>query len=293
MIKSLFSPGHTACAGCGQAIAVKLVVDTIGSDMIVTNATGCLEVFSAFYPYSSWNVPFIHSLFENSAAVASGIQSALLHSGNTKTVVVSQAGDGGTADIGLQALSGAWERGQNILSICFDNEAYMNTGIQRSGLTPYGADTTTSPAGKKLIGNLRPKKNMVEIALAHNCVYVATATVGYPVDLQNKIKKAITLTGPKYVQILVPCPLGWRHAPELTYEISRLAVQTALFPLVEYEHSQLTKVLKLKEIKPPEEYLKLQNRFKHLFTEQSKQEIEIIRQIAQTNIKKYNLSTSF
>jgi len=207
-IKGLFVSGHTACSGCGQSMAVKLIFNEIGPNVVVANSTGCLEVFSTAYPCSAWRVPFVHSLFENSAAVASGVEAALAHLGKTDTMVVSQAGDGGSADIGLQALSGMWERGHNILSICYDNEAYMNTGIQRSGLTPFGASTSTSPVGKEWKGNWRPKKNMPEIAMAHNCAYVATATIGYHADLIRKVRKAKSIKGPKYLQVLVPCPLG-------------------------------------------------------------------------------------
>jgi len=289
-MEKFFIKGHTACAGCGQAIAAKLVIDTIGKNAIVVNATGCLEVFSTWYPYSSWRVPFLHSLFENSAAVASGVESALRHLGKENITVLSQAGDGGTADIGLQALSGMWERGHNILSICYDNEAYMNTGIQRSSLTPIKTDTTTTPVCKESSGNPTPKKDLVGIALAHNCVYVATATVGYPVDLQRKIKKAISIKGPKFIHILTPCPLGWYHLPELTYEVSKLAVESCLFPLVEYENTKLVSVFKPKEIKSVEEYLKLQARFKHLFKDEFKSEIEILKNISKHNIEKYNIN---
>ncbi|OGX22983.1 MAG: pyruvate ferredoxin oxidoreductase [Omnitrophica WOR_2 bacterium RIFCSPHIGHO2_02_FULL_45_21] len=286
--KHLFSSGHTACAGCGQAIAARLVVDATGKNTIIANNTGCLEVFSTKYPESAWGVPWIHSLFENAAAVASGIEAALKYLGSKdKITVISQAGDGGTADIGLQALSGMWERGHDILSICYDNEAYMNTGIQRSGLTPFDTNTSTTPIGFQSAGNPRPKKPMPEIALAHGLPYVATASTGYPQDIQKKIKKAISIKGPKYIQIHVPCPLGWRHDSQLTYDIAKLAVETGLYPLVEYENGKLTAVRKLTKIKPVEEYLKFQGRFKHILS--SAEQIKQIQAIADSNIERYGL----
>ena len=286
--KHLFGSGHTACAGCGQAIAARLVVDVTGKNTIIANNTGCLEVFSTKYPESAWGVPWIHSLFENAAAVASGIEAALKYLGiKDKITVISQAGDGGTADIGLQALSGMWERGHDIISICYDNEAYMNTGVQRSGLTPFGTSTSTSPSGAKSTGNPILKKPMPEIALAHGLPYVATASTGYPHDVQRKIKKAVSIKGPKYIQIHVPCPLGWRHDPQITYDIAKLAVETGLYPLIEYENGKLSAVRKLTKIKPVEEYLKFQGRFKHILglPEQLKQ----IQAIADNNIEKYGL----
>jgi pyruvate ferredoxin oxidoreductase beta subunit len=287
--KSLFASGHTACAGCGQSLAARLVLDAAGPNTIVANNTGCLEVFSTKYPESAWCVPWIHSLFENAAAVASGIEAALKFQGKKdKISVIAQAGDGGTADIGMQALSGMWERGHDVLAICYDNEAYENTGIQRSGLTPYDASTTTSPSGTQSSGNPRPKKPMPEIANAHGIVYVATASVGFPQDLQKKVKKAVSIKGPKYLQIHVPCPLGWGSSPELTYQIARLAVQTGLYPLIEYEKGLLTGVFKITP-KPVEEYLKLQRRFRHVIN--NPDELARIQEIADNNIKKYSLSS--
>jgi pyruvate ferredoxin oxidoreductase beta subunit len=286
--ESLFASGHTACAGCGQSLAARLVADAAGPSTIIANNTGCLEVFSTKYPESAWCVPWIHSLFENAAAVASGIEAALKFQGKKDRVsVIAQAGDGGTADIGMQALSGMWERGHDVLSVCFDNEAYENTGIQRSGLTPYDASTTTSPSGRQSFGNPRLKKPIPEIANAHGIVYVATASVGFPHDLQKKIKKAIGLKGPKYVQIHVPCPLGWGSEPALTVQIAKLAVQTGLCPLIEYERGVLTGVFKITP-KPVEEYLKLQRRFRHVIG--NPEEVAKIQEIANNNINRYNLS---
>ncbi|MCM8782785.1 MAG: thiamine pyrophosphate-dependent enzyme [Candidatus Omnitrophica bacterium] len=285
----LFASGHTACAGCGQAIAARLVVEAAGANTIIANNTGCLEVFSTKYPESSWGVPWIHSLFENAAAVASGIESALKYLGKKENInVICQAGDGGTADIGLQALSGMFERGHDCLAICYDNEAYMNTGIQRSGLTPFATSTTTTPPGRYSLGNPTLKKAVPEIAVAHGIPYVATASVGYPQDLQKKIKKALSIKGPKYVQIHVPCPLGWRHPPHLTFKVAKLAVETGLYPLFEYEKGVLISVRKIIP-QPVEEYLKLQVRFYHIL--KTPETVSKIQEIANNNIKRYNLLT--
>lgn len=288
--KPLLAPGHTACAGCGQAIAARLVIDAAGSNTIVANSTGCLEVFTTKYPESAWEIPWIHSLFENSAAVASGIEAALRYLGKKEAInVIAQGGDGGSADIGLQAISGMFERGQDILYVCYDNEAYMNTGVQRSGLTPFHSNTSTSPAGSASYGNIRPKKPMPEIALAHGIPYVATATVAFVPDLQRKVKKALSIKGPKYIQVHVPCPLGWRHAPELTLEIAKIAAETGLYPIIEYENGTLIGVRKITP-RPVEDYLKPQGRFKHLF--KSPEEIKKIQAIADNNILRYGLAAS-
>jgi pyruvate ferredoxin oxidoreductase beta subunit len=268
-------------------MAARLVIDAAGKNTIVVNNTGCLEVFSTKYPESSWEVPWVHSLFENCAAVASGVESALKYLGKKDSInVIAQAGDGGTADIGLQALSGMLERGHDILFVCYDNEAYMNTGVQRSGLTPFDTNTTTSPAGAQSSGNLRPKKPMPEITMAHGIPYVATSSVGYPQDVQRKVKKALSIKGPKYLQIHVPCPLGWRHASGLTYEVAKLAVETGLYPLIEYENGKLAAVRQVQP-KAVEEYLKVQGRFKHLL--KNPEEIKKIQEIADRNIEKYGL----
>ena len=282
----LFVSGHTACSGCGQAIAARLVVDSLGKDTIVCNATGCLEVFSTKCPQSSWCIPWIHSLFENAAAVASGIEAALKYLGKKNIKVCAFAGDGGTSDIGLQALSGMLERGHDVLFCCFDNEAYMNTGIQRSGLTPYEASTTTSPAGKIWQGNWRPKKPVVEICAAHFIPYAASASVGFPQDLQRKIKKAASISGPKYIQIHCPCPLGWGFDSSLTLEIAKNAVLSGLYPLVEYEYGKLTKVFKISK-KPVTEYIKPQRRFRHLLKDEKA--LEELQKVADRNIEYYKL----
>ena len=288
----LIAPGHAMCAGCGQSIAARIVVDTAGPDTIVVNATGCLEVSTSLFPTSSWEVPWIHSLFENTAAVAAGIEAALKSQGKQDEVkVIAQAGDGGTADIGLQALSGMWERGHDVLYVCYDNAAYMNTGVQRSSLTPYGASTTTSPAGSHSMGNPFREKDMLKIAAAHHIPYAASASVGYPRDLRRKIKKALSIKGPKYLHVLVPCPLGWRHETRLSVKLGQLAVKTGLFPMVEYEYGELTSSHKLKEVLNVEEYLKLQGRFAHLFEDsaESRQHLKRIQDLSDYNVKYYGL----
>ncbi len=283
----MFKPGHTACAGCGQALAARLVIETAGSNTIVVNNTGCLEVFSTPYPESAWGVPWIHSLFENAAAVASGVEAALIYLGKKNgTNVIAQGGDGSTADIGLQALSGMLERGHDVLYVCYDNEAYMNTGVQRSGLTPFSTATTTSPTGAQSLGNIRPKKPMPEIALAHGIPYVATCSAAFTQDLQRKVKKAISIKGPKYIQIHAYCPLGWRYELDVTLEVAKLAVETGLYPLIEYENGALISRRAITP-KPVEEYLKLQGRFKHLLN--NPEAIKVIQEIADNNIKRYGL----
>ena len=290
--ENLFDCGHTACSGCGEAIGARRVLKVAGKNIIATDSTGCLEVFTTRYPESSWGVPFIHSLFENSAAVASGVEVALKALGRDgETKVIAQGGDGGTADIGLQALSGMFERGHDILYVCYDNEAYMNTGVQRSGLTPFDCMTSTSPPGKFSWGNQHRKKDIPAIAVAHGIPYVATSSVAFPRDIENKVKKALSITGPKYIQIHVPCPLGWRSKPEHTIKIAELAVKTGLYPIYEVENGDVTGTRKLFDVVPVEEYLKLQGRFAHLFKKDGgKNEIKKIQEIANENIKKFHLN---
>jgi pyruvate ferredoxin oxidoreductase beta subunit len=264
-----FAPGHRACIGCGEALAVRLVSKTLGEDVIIANATGCMEIVSSPLPFTSWRVPWIHTLFENTAAVASGVEAgikALTRKGkySRKTKVVAMAGDGGTADIGIQALSGALERGHEFIYICFDNEAYMNTGVQRSSSTPFGASTTTAPAGKRSIGQTTWKKNMPAIAAAHDISYVATACPSYPFDLMNKVEKAMKIEGPAYLHVLSVCPTGWRSPPDATIKMGRLAVETGIFPLYEIENGKYKMNLDFTHLRPVEEYLKLQGRFRHL-----------------------------
>jgi len=268
--KEYFAPGHRACQGCAEALAVRLVAKALGRNVIVASATGCMEIVSSPLPFTSWRVPWFHVAFENAAAVASGIESglkALMRKGRLpqkKITVIGMAGDGGTADIGLQALSGALERGHDMVYICTDNEAYMNTGIQRSSSTPFGASTTTSPAGKVKAGQITWKKNMPAIAAAHNIPYVATACPSYPIDLVQKVKKADAVEGPAYVQILSVCPTGWRSAPDQSIKLGRLAVETGAFPLYEIENGKYHLSIDFPKLRPLKDYIKLQGRFRHL-----------------------------
>jgi len=295
--KSLIAPGHRACAGCGQLIAAHAVTRALGPDVIIANSTGCLEVTTTPYPQSSWKMPWIHSLFENSSAVASGVLAALRQKKQDKKYkVVAQGGDGGSFDIGFGLISGMWERGENILYIAYDNEAYANTGVQASGATPWAASTTTTPAGTgstiDAIGSHQRKKDMIAIALAHGLNYVAQSTAGYIDDIEAKVKKAVETDGPSYIQILVPCVPGWKTNSADSVKIGRLATQTGLYPLLEYENGELVKAMKVptKKVKV-EEYLKLQGRFAHLFkTKQGREQIKKIQEIADKNIKRYGLS---
>ena len=268
--KEYFTPGHRACQGCAEALAVRLVAKALGKNVVVASATGCMEIVSSPLPFTNWKVPWIHVAFENAAAVASGAEAgtkALIRKGKLTdkgTVFLGMGGDGATSDIGLQALSGAFERGHNFLYICYDNEAYMNTGIQRSSATPFGAATTTSPAGKLKPGQVTWKKNMPEIAVAHNIPYVATACSSYPFDLIKKVEKAARIQGPAYVHILSICPTGWRLPPDKAIWIGRLAVETGVFPLYEVEQGKYRITLDVGELRPVKEYLKPQGRFRHL-----------------------------
>ncbi|MCX5894582.1 MAG: pyruvate synthase subunit PorB [Proteobacteria bacterium] len=268
--KEYFAPGHRACIGCGEALAVRHVCKALGKDVIIANATGCMEIISSALPTTTWRVPWIHSLFENTAAVASGIESGLKvlqrkgRGPDKKVTVVAMGGDGSTCDIGLQALSGAMERGHNFIYVCFDNEAYMNTGIQRSSSTPFGATTTTSPAGKKGIGQVTWKKNMPAIAAAHSIPYVATACPSYPFDLFEKVKRAKEIEGPAYIHVFSVCPTGWRSAPELSVKLGRLAVETGVFPLYEIVHGEYKLSMDCSPLRPLVEYTKVQGRFRHM-----------------------------
>ncbi len=278
--KESFVPGHRACIGCGEALAVRLACKALGDNVIVVNATGCMEIVASQLPYTSWRLPWIHTLFENTAAVASGIEAgikAMKRKGRGprgEVKVVGIAGDGGTSDIGLQALSGAMERGHDFLYLCFDNEAYMNTGIQRSSATPFGASTTTSPAGKVSLGQFSWKKNMPAIAIAHNIPYVATACPSYPFDLIDKVAKGLAVPGPAYIHILSVCPTGWRCATDLTIKLGRLAVETGIFPLYEVENGKYKLSVEVPRLRPVKDYMKLQGRFRHL----SDDTIDLIQQ---------------
>jgi len=290
--KTLLSPGHRACAGCGQLLAARIVADTLGPETIIANATGCLEVTTTPYPETSWGMPWIHSLFENAAAVASGIYAALKAKGLEKKIkVVAQGGDGGTYDIGFGLISGMWERGEDILYICYDNEAYMNTGVQASGATPAFTHTTTTPAGKISLGEKQNKKDLPAIAIAHGLPYVATATAGFPLDIVAKVKKSLTFEGPKYLQILSPCVPGWGYETNLGIKIGKLAQQTGIWPVFEAEFGKITKAMKV-PANPLQvsEYLKLQKRYAHLFKdEKGKETIAQIQKLADFKIEKFGL----
>jgi len=287
--KEFFSAGHRACQGCGEALAVRLMCKALGEDTVIASATGCMEIVSSMYPATAWGVPWIHVAFENAAAVASGVDGGLKSlRGKGKIAdrdvkVVGMAGDGGTMDIGLQALSGAMERGHDMLFVCFDNEAYMNTGIQRSSGTPMGASTTTAPAGKVSMGQKTWKKNVTEIMVAHNVKYVATACPSYPLDFIRKVEKAKKVKGPSYIHCFSVCPTGWRCPSNQTISLGRLAVETGMFPLYEVingkYHLSADMPKKLKSIK---DYFKTQGRFRHL----SEDEIDMIQHRVNTEYKK-------
>ena len=268
--QELFAEGNRGCQGCGEALALRQLMKVAGRDSIVCSATGCMEIISSPYPETAWRVPWIHVAFENAAAVASGVEAGIkilrkhgrYH--DRRINVIAIGGDGGTADIGLQALSGALERGHDFTYICTDNEAYMNTGIQRSSSTPYGASTTTSPSGKVSIGQETRKKNLPMIVAAHEIPYLATCCPSYPLDLMDKASKAFSTEGPTYLHVFSSCPTGWRHASDMAIEIGRLAVETGVFPLFEIKNGKLSLSIKMDKRKPVVEYLKPQGRFRHL-----------------------------
>ncbi len=274
-----FTKGHRGCQGCAPALTMRLITKFLGPDIIISMPTGCMEIISSYHPDNAWKVPWLHVAFEVAASVGSGMEAglkALMRKGKLpkkEIKVVAIGGDGGTADIGLQALSGAFERGHDMIYICYDNEAYMNTGIQRSGLTPFHAWTTTSPVGKNLSGQPTWKKNMPEIMAAHRAPYVATACPSYPQDFEEKLQKAKRTKGPSYIHVLAPCPLGWRYDSALSIKLGRLAVETCFFPLYEVENGVYKITYMPEEIKHIKEYLSLQGRFRHL-REEEIEEIE-------------------
>lgn len=288
------SCGHRACQGCGEALGARYAVDAAmaaaGRDLVAANATGCLEVFSTPYPETSWQLPWIHSLFGNAAAVATGIAAAMKVKGRS-TRVIAQGGDGGTTDIGFGCLSGMFERDDDVLYVCYDNEAYMNTGVQRSSATPPAARTATTVAAGPEPGNrFGQGKDVPRIALAHEIPYVATATVANLRDLEAKVEKAMGFHGARYVHVLVPCPLGWGTASHETIRIARLAVETGLFPVFEAEHGEITGTLKIREKRPVEDYLRPQKRFAHLFSpEPATATIARLQAIADRNVARYGL----
>lgn len=268
--EELLAPGHRMCAGCGEAIAVRLALKAVRGPTIAVSATGCVEVSTTIYPYTSWRIPWCHVAFENAAAVASGIEATLKALGRKgrlkggKRDIIAFAGDGGTFDIGLQALSGALERRHDFVYICTDNEAYMNTGIQRSGATPAGAATTTSPPPK---GKIEWKKNLAEIAAAHDIDYVATASISLWKDYVAKVRKAIEVDGPAVIHVISPCPKGWYFPADKTVRLANLAVQTRMFPVYEIEKGKHVLNANPSKPLPVSEYLKSQGRFRHLSEE--------------------------
>ncbi len=262
--------GHRACQGCGEALGARYALDAAmratGGRLVAVNATGCLEVFSTPYPETSWQIAWLHSLFANAPAVATGVAAALRVKGRSDIRVVSQAGDGGAVDIGFGCLSGMFERNDDVLFICYDNEAYMNTGVQRSGATPPAARTATTEAVGPHPGNVFGQgKNLPEIAMAHRIPYVATATVADLHDLEDKVSRAMAVHGSRYLHILVPCPLGWGSASSDTVRVARLATQTGLFPVFEAERGRVVRVTPIRRLAPVEDYLRIQGRFRHLF----------------------------
>jgi pyruvate ferredoxin oxidoreductase beta subunit len=295
----LFMSGHRACAGCAAPTVLRLIMKATRGPTIVTNATGCMEVSSTIYPFTSWAVPWLHTAFETAAANASGIEVALKilrKKGKIKDEqvdVIAFAGDGGTYDIGIQALSGAVERGHDFLYVLYDNEAYMNTGIQRSGGTPLGASTTTSQAGSAVPGKLENKKPIADIMVAHDMPYVATASPYYWKDLVMKARKGIEVNGPAFMHVYAPCPRGWRSDAAKSIELSRLAVETCIFPLWEavngeYQLSIPSKVIALapQKKKPVKEYLQVQGRFRHLFTPKYEKLLDEIQRLTDARWEK-------
>ncbi len=287
--------GHRACQGCGEALGARYAIDAAmqatGNRLIAVNATGCLEVFSTPYPETSWQIPWIHSLFGNAAAVASGVAAALRVKGRRDVRVVAQGGDGGTTDIGFGCLSGMFERNDDVLYICYDNEAYMNTGVQRSSATPPGARTATTPAVGRHPGNeFGSGKNVPAIAMAHRIPYVATASVANLRDLEQKVATAMEIHGARYIHIHVPCPLGWGSAPADTIRLARLAVESGLYPLYEARDGQVTARTPIRRQVPVDEYLKPQKRFAHLFGNAAgKERIALVQAMADRNIAEFGL----
>jgi pyruvate ferredoxin oxidoreductase beta subunit len=287
--------GHRACQGCGEALGARYAIDAAmratNRQLIAANATGCLEVFSTPYPETSWQIAWMHSLFGNASAVATGIAAAMKVKGRTDVRVLAQGGDGGTTDIGLGCLSGMFERNDDVLYICYDNEAYMNTGVQRSSATPPGARTATTPAiGPEPGAKFGQGKSVPLIAMAHHIPYVATASVANLRDLEAKVTKAMGFHGARYIHVHVPCPLGWGSEAGDTIKVARLAVETGLFPLFEAENGEITDSTPIRHRVPVEEYLKLQKRFAHLFaTPPDYIRLAAIQAVADRNVARFGL----
>jgi len=292
--------GHTTCAGCGIPVIARTVLGATEDPIVVSNATGCLEVTTTIHPYTAWKIPYIHSAFENASATISGVDAArkaLLK--KTKSVetrhcldstkLVVFGGDGGTYDIGLQSLSGALERGHDFLYVCYDNEGYMNTGGQRSGGTPYGANTETEPAGLESFGKSVQRKDLMEIVKAHHIKYLAQANVAYPQDLAMKAKKALETKGPSFLLVLQPCTNLWKFPTSQYVRMGKLATETNFWPLFEIEEGKYEINLEVKKPKPVEEFLKGQGRFKHLFEAKNKKVIKNIQKQVDENWKRLKL----
>jgi len=288
--------GHRACQGCGEALGARYVLDAAmratGGQLVAVNATGCLEVFTTPYPETAWQLPWLHSLFANAASVASGVAAAMRAKGKPVRVI-AQGGDGGTTDIGFGCLSGMFERNDDVLYVCYDNEAYMNTGVQRSSATPPAARTATTPAVGPEPGNpFGTGKNLPRLAMAHGIPYVATASVAELHDLEAKVRRAMELRGARYLHVHVPCPLGWGSESDDTIRVARLAIECGLFPLFEAEHGEVTRSRPIRRRVPVEDYLRLQKRFAQLFLEDrpDRESIARIQAMADRNIELYHLS---
>ena len=286
--------GHRACQGCGEALGARYVVDAAlraaDDRLIAANATGCLEVFTTPYPESAWRLPWIHSLFGNAPAVGTGIAAALRAQGREDVRVLAQGGDGGTTDIGMGCLSGMFDRNDDVLYVCYNNQAYMNTGVQRSSQTPPAAPTaTTTVVGSNPGNELNTGKSVPLIAMAHGIPYVATASVHDLHDLEHKVTKAMGFHGARYLEVFVPCPLGWGSLPADTIKVARLATQCGMYPLIEAEYGELTASTKIRERKPVEDYLRLQRRFAHVFKQENAHQLETLRAIAERNIRRFDL----
>jgi pyruvate ferredoxin oxidoreductase beta subunit len=287
--------GHRACQGCGEALGARYVLDAAmratDGNLVAVNATGCLEVFSTPFPESSWRVPWLHSLFGNAPAVASGVAAALRAQGRTDIRVIGQGGDGGTVDIGFGCLSGLFERNDDVLFVCYDNQAYMNTGVQRSGATPPAARTATTEAVGPAPGNsFGQGKNAALIAVAHEIPYVATATIADLRDLEYKVTKAMGLHGARYLHVLVPCPLGWGSAAAHTVRVARLATESGLLPVWEAEHGEITATTPIRRRVPVDDYLRIQKRYAHLFEPERRGDVlDRLQAIADRNIARFDL----
>ncbi|MBF0453421.1 MAG: pyruvate ferredoxin oxidoreductase [Magnetococcales bacterium] len=297
--KNSLTCGHRACQGCGEALGARYAIDAAmratRNQVIAVNATGCLEVFTTPYPETSWQIPWIHSLFGNAAAVATGVAAAMRVKGRPEVKTIAQGGDGGTTDIGFGCLSGMFERNDDVLYICYDNEGYMNTGVQRSSATPPTARTATTPVVGKEPGNVfGTGKNLPLLAMAHKIPYVATANVAALHDLEQKVTRAMSIKGARYIHIFVPCPLGWGSKPEETIHVARLAIKCGLFPLFEAEHGKVTGTVPIRQKVPVEEYLKTQKRFSHLFKkgQEEWEKIAAIQAMADANIAQFKLLVS-